>query len=88
MVTDIQHEAYFRGKKHTGGLNCEIDKQIHHTGPADEKMVWCLASLSGHHCNITTLSECKSPEKQKELYLLLVGCCCYYHLVSGLRGIF
>ena len=36
--------------------------------------------------NSTTLSEWKAQGKCKELFLLLVGCCCYYHLVKGIKG--
>lgn len=41
-------------------------------------------SLIARHS--TTLSEWKPQEKCKELFLLLVGCCCYYHLVKGIKG--
>ena len=46
-----------------------------------------LASVSDHHSESSTLSDCKALEKRQGLFLLLVSCC-YYPLIRGLKGIF
>ena len=47
-----------------------------------------LPSVSDHHSESSTLSDCKALEKHKRLFLLLVSCCCYYPLIRGLKGLF